>query len=88
LLRIERTRSPVAPLPHVLSYRDEFHLGLGELAPISFKLELFAEEAAEAVNDHQIVRPLAPSRSLDHRQELRTIVVGRRSTGLAVHVNQ
>ncbi|MCL6740668.1 hypothetical protein LZ518_05920 [Sphingomonas sp. RB56-2] len=76
------------PLPYVLSNRDQLDLRLGELAPVALELELIPEEAAEAVDDHQIIGAVASNRCLDHRLELWPIVVGRRCSRLAVHVDQ
>src|SRR4051812_47593748 len=65
-----------------------YDLGLCELAPIALRLELIAEEAAEAVNDDQIVRSLASRGSLDHCLELGAIVVRRRSPGLSEYLHE
>ena len=76
------------PFPDILGDRDQLHLGLGKLAPVALELELIPEEAAEAVDDHEVIRAFARGRGLDHRLELRPIVVRRRCARLAVHIDQ
>jgi hypothetical protein len=63
---------------------DELDPVLGEPADVELKLELVAEEAAEAMHNYDIKR-WRPSRSgVDHALELRPPVVGRRHAGLDI----
>nr|WP_294848222.1 hypothetical protein [uncultured Sphingomonas sp.] len=76
------------PLPYILGDRHQLDLGLGQLTPIAFELELIAEEAAETMDNDKIKRMIARGRGLDHRLKLRPIIVRRRGTGFAKHILQ
>ncbi|MDP9422424.1 MAG: hypothetical protein M3Q19_06260 [Pseudomonadota bacterium] len=77
-----------SPLSYILGDRDKLHLGLGELAAIALELELVPEEAAEAVDDHEIIGTLARGCGFNHGLELGPIVVGRGCARLTIHVDQ
>jgi len=63
---------------------DELDAGLGEPADVEFKLELVAEEAAEAVHDNRVEGRRLGRSGVDHALELRPPVVGRRHAGLDI----
>jgi hypothetical protein len=72
----------------ILGDRDHRHVAARKLAAVAFKLKLVAKEAAEAVNDDQIIGPRAITGGGHHRLERRAAIVGRRCAGFAVDVDE
>src|SRR3546814_10551394 len=73
---------------HFLRDGDELHAILRELADIELKLEMIAEEAGVAVDDHEVERRRFRRPGLDKPLELWTAVVRRRRAGLNIGVNE
>jgi hypothetical protein len=68
----------------LLGDRDEPHAVLGEPADVELKLELVAEEAAEAVHHDHVERRRLGGGGVDHALELGPPVVGGRHAGLDI----
>ena len=64
--------------------RDQAHAALGEAPDVELKLELVAEEAAEAVDYDRIERRRLRGGRVDHALELGPPVVGGRDAGLHI----
>jgi hypothetical protein len=60
------------------------HAIFGKPADVKLKLELVAEEAAEAMDQDHIEHRRFDRRRVDHALELRPPIVGRGNTGLDV----
>src|SRR5438445_13883557 len=89
-MRPRTVRSPVdiclgtRPSQAVLRDRHQTHTVLGKLADVELKLELIAEEAAEAVDKDHVERRRLGTRRVDHAEELQPTIVSRGRSGLDV----
>ncbi|KJC42670.1 hypothetical protein UP06_23190 [Bradyrhizobium sp. LTSP857] len=68
----------------LLGDRHQPHAALGKPADIELKLELVAEEAAEAVDQDHLERRRFCRRGVDHTLEFRPPIVGRGCAGLDI----
>jgi hypothetical protein len=68
----------------LLGDRHQPYTVLGKPTDIKLKLELVAEEAAEAVHQDHIERRRLGRRRVDHALELWPPIVGRRGAGLHI----
>ena len=61
---------------HLLRDGQQLHAVLGELADVELQLEMIAEEAREAVNNHKVERRGLARPGLDHPLELGPAIIG------------